>query len=203
MSTNSNFAGTMLPPEPFIMWFFRRMASTTLLRLVMGILAMVCKFSVWIVAAYRAGVAVPPFAPPRRGRNALMATGLAAECGGGGQAPSSAMADGGQAPSSAMADLVGLRDVFCESADGTRLHAVEDDGTRRAAGKRPLVFVHGFPEVTHSTLDLSPALPLSRTPPTPRARSCAGLGLLAPPAARLCRPWPPCSGAVSSRLRAL
>ena len=38
-------------------------------------------------------------------------------------------------------------DVFFASADGTRLHAVEDNGSRRTVGKRPIVFVHGFPEL--------------------------------------------------------
>ena len=41
----------------------------------------------------------------------------------------------------------GFVDVFVVSADGTRLHAVEDDGKRRVAGKRAIVFVHGFPEL--------------------------------------------------------
>ena len=35
-----------------------------------------------------------------------------------------------------------FKDVELTSADGTKLHAVEDDGGRREAGKRPLVFVH-------------------------------------------------------------
>ena len=39
-----------------------------------------------------------------------------------------------------------LLDVELTSADGVRLHAVVDDGTRRVAGRRPIVFVHGFPE---------------------------------------------------------
>lgn len=39
-----------------------------------------------------------------------------------------------------------LKDVELTSADGTRLHAVVDDGSRRKAGHRPIVFVHGFPE---------------------------------------------------------
>jgi pimeloyl-ACP methyl ester carboxylesterase len=41
----------------------------------------------------------------------------------------------------------GFRDVFFGSADGTQLHAVQDDGSRRVVGKRPIVFVHGFPEL--------------------------------------------------------
>ena len=41
----------------------------------------------------------------------------------------------------------GFTDVYVVSADGTRLHAVEDDGKRRVAGKRAIVFVHGFPEL--------------------------------------------------------
>ena len=41
----------------------------------------------------------------------------------------------------------GFRDVFFGSADGTQLHAAEDDGSRRVVGKRPIVFVHGFPEL--------------------------------------------------------
>ena len=41
----------------------------------------------------------------------------------------------------------GFRNVFFGSADGTQLHAVEDDGSRRVVGKRPIVFVHGFPEL--------------------------------------------------------
>ena len=40
-----------------------------------------------------------------------------------------------------------FRDVQLTSADGTKLHAVEDDGSRRAEGRRPIVFVHGFPEL--------------------------------------------------------
>ena len=39
-----------------------------------------------------------------------------------------------------------LRDVELTSSDGTRLHAVTDDGAKRVAGKRPIVFVHGYPE---------------------------------------------------------
>jgi hypothetical protein len=106
----------------------RRLGSLALPRLLLGLLAMVIKFSVWLLAAARAGVAVPAFRPQRRGRQALMASGLAAECGG-------------------LSDLAGLCDVFLQSADGKRLHAVEDDGTRRVAGRRPIVFVHGFPEM--------------------------------------------------------
>jgi pimeloyl-ACP methyl ester carboxylesterase len=41
----------------------------------------------------------------------------------------------------------GFVDVFLTSADGTRLHAVEDDQSRRKPGRRPIVFVHGFPEL--------------------------------------------------------
>jgi len=39
-----------------------------------------------------------------------------------------------------------IRDIFLNSPDGTQLHAVVDDGSQRAAGRRPIVFVHGFPE---------------------------------------------------------
>lgn len=106
----------------------RRLGSLALPRLLTGLIAMALKLSVWFLAAARAGVVVPAFRPPRRGRLALMATGLAAECGG-------------------LSDLAGLCDIFFESADGTRLHAVEDDGSRRLVGLRPIVFVHGFPEL--------------------------------------------------------
>ena len=39
-----------------------------------------------------------------------------------------------------------LVDVELVSRDGTRLHAVVDNGSKRVAGKRPIVFVHGYPE---------------------------------------------------------
>lgn len=51
--------------------------------------------------------------------------------------------------SSLKADAVpelALKDVEITSADGTVLHAVVDDGSKRIAGRRPIVFVHGFPE---------------------------------------------------------
>eukprot|EP01046_Picozoa_sp_COSAG06_P019935 COSAG06_NODE_1439_length_9457_cov_9.548942_2_plen_261_part_00 len=41
----------------------------------------------------------------------------------------------------------GFCDVYLRSTDGTRLHAVEDDGKRRLPGKRSIVMVHGFPEL--------------------------------------------------------
>lgn len=37
----------------------------------------------------------------------------------------------------------GFADLYLTSGDGTKLHAVEDNGSRRVAGKRPVVFVHG------------------------------------------------------------
>lgn len=40
-----------------------------------------------------------------------------------------------------------FEDLAISSADGTRLHAVVDSGTHRLKGKRPIVFVHGFPEL--------------------------------------------------------
>ena len=43
-------------------------------------------------------------------------------------------------------------DVFFNSADGTQLHAVEDLGARRVRGRRPLIFVHGWPELWISWL---------------------------------------------------
>ena len=39
-----------------------------------------------------------------------------------------------------------LQDVELVSLDGTKLHAVVDDGGKRVAGKRPIVFVHGYPD---------------------------------------------------------
>ena len=39
-----------------------------------------------------------------------------------------------------------LKDVQLTSADGTKLHAVVDDGSMRVADRRPIVFVHGHPE---------------------------------------------------------
>ena len=45
------------------------------------------------------------------------------------------------------------KDIFLTNAkDGTRLHAVVDAGNRRVKGKRPIVFVHGFPELWISWL---------------------------------------------------
>ena len=65
-----------------------------------------------------------------------------------------AMCRGKSPPAFALAPSLGaealdtaFRDVWLTSADGTRLHAVEDNGDLRERGKRPLVFVHGFPEL--------------------------------------------------------
>ena len=46
-----------------------------------------------------------------------------------------------------LGDTSGFKDVTLKSPDGTSLHAVEDDGSSRVEGKRPIVFVHGFPEL--------------------------------------------------------
>eukprot|EP00571_Detonula_confervacea_P000835 CAMPEP_0172328318 /NCGR_PEP_ID=MMETSP1058-20130122/60293_1 /TAXON_ID=83371 /ORGANISM="Detonula confervacea, Strain CCMP 353" /LENGTH=368 /DNA_ID=CAMNT_0013045431 /DNA_START=687 /DNA_END=1793 /DNA_ORIENTATION=+ len=40
-----------------------------------------------------------------------------------------------------------FRDVTITTKDGVKLHAVIDAGQRRKKGKRPIVFVHGFPEI--------------------------------------------------------
>ena len=50
-------------------------------------------------------------------------------------------------------EFVNFKDVYFTSKDGTRLHAVIDDGTRRKKGLRPIVMVHGFPELWISWLD--------------------------------------------------
>ena len=47
-----------------------------------------------------------------------------------------------------------FKDVYLtNSKDGTKLHAVIDDGTQRKPGMRPIVMVHGFPELWISWLD--------------------------------------------------
>jgi epoxide hydrolase 4 len=46
-----------------------------------------------------------------------------------------------------------FQDIYLVSTDGTRLHAVMDNGSRRVKGKRPIVFVHGFPELWISWLE--------------------------------------------------
>ena len=38
-------------------------------------------------------------------------------------------------------------DITITTEDGIKLHAVIDDGERQKSGKRPIVFVHGFPEL--------------------------------------------------------
>src|SRR6056300_2085360 len=38
-------------------------------------------------------------------------------------------------------------DAMITTKDDTKLHAVVDAGQRRKKGKRPIVFVHGFPEL--------------------------------------------------------
>ena len=115
----------MLSAEPYAARLIRRMASTVVLRFIMGLLSMILKFSWFFVAGIRAGVRPPPFKHARRGCDALSANGQADE-----------------SAASAMADLVGLRDVFFESADGTRLHAVRQHAfaspTRLLSRKRAL-----------------------------------------------------------------
>lgn len=44
-------------------------------------------------------------------------------------------------------------DAIITTKDGTKLHAVIDAGQRRKKGKRPIVFVHGFPELWISWID--------------------------------------------------
>ena len=46
-----------------------------------------------------------------------------------------------------------FQDVILTSKDGVKLHAVVDAGKRRVKGKRPIVFVHGFPELWISWID--------------------------------------------------
>lgn len=46
-----------------------------------------------------------------------------------------------------------FEDVTITAEDGVRLHAVADTGGRRVGGKRPIVFVHGFPELWVSWMD--------------------------------------------------
>ena len=44
-------------------------------------------------------------------------------------------------------------DATITTKDDTKLHAVVDAGQRRKKGKRPIVFVHGFPELWISCID--------------------------------------------------
>jgi len=46
-----------------------------------------------------------------------------------------------------------FKDVYFISKDGTKLHAVMDSGVYRIQGKRPILMVHGFPELWISWLD--------------------------------------------------
>ena len=47
-----------------------------------------------------------------------------------------------------------FKDVYFDNAkDGCKLHAVMDTGRHRVKGKRPIVFVHGFPEMWISWMD--------------------------------------------------
>ena len=48
---------------------------------------------------------------------------------------------------------VGFVDDYVTSVNGIRLHLVVDNGKCRVEGKRPIVFVHGFPEHWISWLD--------------------------------------------------
>eukprot|EP00967_Tisochrysis_lutea_P023482 scaffold26910_cov34-Tisochrysis_lutea.AAC.6 len=107
--------------DGLVLLLVRRLASFWLARLVLGLFAMLVKLPVWSLAAARARLRVPPL---QRG------AGVRAACG-----------------AKRLAELEGLTDLFLTSADGTVLHAVVDDGGRRQNGKRPLVFVHGFPEM--------------------------------------------------------
>jgi len=62
-----------------------------------------------------------------------------------GAGPKNAFVKAASLKAAAIPELA-LKDIELTSVQGTKLHAVIDDGAKRTDGKRPIVFVHGFPE---------------------------------------------------------